>query len=216
MFKHTLLSDFDFLLSSYLPHVFILAGLGKMIRDLKTILPYQWFAQEGSSGFAILVHQKLDYVVEDRLENFLLLQIEILRKKLSIGGIYTPPNRLLSLEALEQHKNNEIVLRGDFNAKHPQWNHEKSNPSGNKLYERLNENGLTALHTSSATSKKSKSAIDFGIGRRTINWQVARLPEGTSDHYSVLFPSPFSVVENRISRKTNWKMFTFFLRVTHP
>ena len=80
----------------------------------------------------------------------------------------------------------------------------------------MNENGLTALHTSFATSTKWKSAIDFGIGRRTIYWQVARIQEGTSDHYSVLFLSPFSAEENRISRKTNWKMFTFFLRVTHP
>lgn len=45
---------------------------------------------------------------------------------------------------------------------------------------------------------------------------MARIQEGTSDRYSVLFLSPFSAGENSISRKTNWKMFTFFLRVTHP
>ena len=123
MFEHTLLSDLGFLLSSYLPHVFILAGVGKMIRDLKPILYYKWFAQEGGigfGGFAILVHQKLDCVVEDRLENFLLLRIEILRKKLYIGGFTHHPiafclSKSLSNARTKKYYYSEIFMRNILN-----------------------------------------------------------------------------------------------------
>jgi hypothetical protein len=37
------------------------------------------------------------------------------------------------------------------------------------------------------------------------------IDEGTSDHFPILFSSPFTAAENGFCRKTNWKIFTFFL-----
>jgi len=211
--------DFELLLSLYSPHIFILTGVGKLIRALRPVPNYKWFSQEGSNsygGVAILIHQKLQCLVEDKAENFLLLQITILNEKIYIGGVYSPPNRIPPFEMFDMHKDKKIYLFGDFNAKHSQWNCEESNVSGNKLNEWINENGFEIIHTISETSKRSKSVIDFCISRNKDNWQVERLEEGTSDHYPIIFFSPFTADENGTFRKTNWRMFAFFLKVVYP
>ncbi|CAF1249746.1 unnamed protein product [Rotaria sp. Silwood1] len=139
------MSDFELLLSSYCPHIFILTGVGKQIRTLIPVPNYKWFCQEGSNsygGVAILVHQKLQCSIEDKAENFILLRITLLNEKIYIGGVYSPPNCNPLLEIFDMHKDKKMYLFGDFNAKHSQWNCENSNVSGNKLIEWLNGNGF--------------------------------------------------------------------------
>ncbi|CAF4932124.1 unnamed protein product [Rotaria sp. Silwood1] len=139
------MSDFELLLSSYCPHIFILTGVGKQIRTLIPVPNYKWFCQEGSNsygGVAILVHQKLQCSIEDKAENFILLRITLLNEKIYIGGVYSPPNCNPLLEIFDMHKDKKMYLFGDFNAKHSQWNCENSNVSGNKLNEWLNGNGF--------------------------------------------------------------------------
>ena len=67
----------------------------------------------------------------------------------------------------------------------------------------MNENGFDIVHTHLETSKGSKSVIDFCIGRNKYNWQVARLNEGSFDHFPILLSSPFTAGENGVFRKTN-------------
>ncbi|CAF3974841.1 unnamed protein product, partial [Rotaria sp. Silwood1] len=213
------MSDFELLLSSYCPHIFILTGVGKQIRTLIPVPNYKWFCQEGSNsygGVAILVHQKLQCSIEDKAENFILLRITLLNEKIYIGGVYSPPNCNPLLEIFDMHKDKKMYLFGDFNAKHSQWNCENSNVSGNKLNEWLNGNGFEVIHSIVETSKRSKSVIDFCIGRNKDNWHVERLEEGTSDYYPIMFFSPFTAGENGMFRKTNWRMFAFFLKVVYP
>jgi hypothetical protein len=116
----------------------------------------------------------------------------------------------------DKHKDKNLYVFGDFNSKHANWNCEKSNVSGNRLNEWLEENELEIIHPKCQTSKKSNSVIDFCIGKCKENWNVERLDEGNSDHYPILFFTPFSAGENGIFRKTNWRMFTFFLQAVYP
>jgi hypothetical protein len=215
----THLSDFHFLLTSHRPLIFILTGVGKQIRALQPVPNYKWFSQEGSNSFgggAILVHQRLKCSIEDKYQNFLLLQFEILKQKLYIAGVYVPPNSTPPFDVFDKHKDKNVYFFGDFNSKHGNWNCETSNVSGNRLNEWLEDNGFETIHTSCRTSKKSNSVIDFCVGKCKENWSVERLDEGNSDHYPILFFPPFTAGENGIFRKTNWDMFTFFLQVVYP
>ena len=119
------------------------------------------------------------------------------------------------LEIFDKHKDKEIFIFGDFNAKHLDWNYEYNNVSGNKLREWLIDNGFVTLHPCHPTAKRSNYVIDFRIERNKENWEIERLLEGNSDHYPVLFLSPFPATKNGVFRKTNWKLFTFFLEVVH-
>ena len=69
----THLSDFNCLLSSHTPHIFILTGVGKQISSLHSVPNYRWFSQSGTNSFggvAVLVHSKLKCSVVDTEQNF--------------------------------------------------------------------------------------------------------------------------------------------------
>ena len=137
-FLSTHMSEFDSLLSFHLPHIFILTGVGKQTRALKPISNYTWHTQLGSNSFggvAVLIHQRLISSVEDGAENVILLKIEILNEKIYIGSVYAPPNHTPTLHLFAKHKDKEIYLFGDFNAKHPHWNCANTNASGARLYQ---------------------------------------------------------------------------------
>lgn len=214
----THMSDFDLLLSSYSPHFFLLSGVRKQIRKLPHVPNFKWFSSKGTNSFGgvgILVHQNLRSSLVEESINFVLIQIDILNEKIFIASIYVPPGNMISLDLFDKHKEKEIFIFGDFNAKHQDWNCVNNNVSGNQLKEWLLGNGFEILHPSHPTSKRSRSVTDFGIGRSKENWGIERLVEGTSDHYPVLFTSPLPATENGVFRKTNWKLFTFFLQAIH-
>jgi hypothetical protein len=155
--------------------------------------------------------------VLDRSSNILLIKLEILNQKINIAAIYVPPNCSPPFELLlKQDNKNNIMIFGDFNAKHHDWGCNKNNTSGNKIKEWTEKEGLNILYPSKPTSKKSKSIIDFGIGIDITGWSAETLDEGTSDHYPVLFFSPFSAIENGVFRVTNWKIFHYFLQIVFP
>jgi hypothetical protein len=214
----THMTDFDLLLSSYSPHLFLLSRVGKQIHMLPHVPNFKWFSSKGTNSFGgvgILVHQNLRTSLIEEAVNFVLIEIEILNEKIFIASIYVPPESMPPVELFDKHKEKEIFIFGDFNAKHQNWNCECNNVSGNKLKEWLLENGFEIIHPSLPTSKRSNSVIDFGIGRSKENWGIERLVEGTSNHYPILFLSPFPATENGVFRKTNWKLFSFFLQVVH-
>ena len=214
----THMTDFDQLLASYSPHIFLLSGVGKQIHKLPHVPNFKWYSANGTNSFGgvgILVHQKLRTSLIEETTNFVLIEIEIMDVKIYIASIYVPPGSMPPLEIFDKHKDKEIFIFGDFNAKHQDWKCEYNNTSGNKLKEWLIDNGFDILHPHHPTSKRSRSVIDFGIGKNKERWGIERLLEGNSDHYPVLFLSPFPATENGFFRKTNWKLFTFFLEVIY-
>jgi hypothetical protein len=216
---NTHISDLDVLLSLYCPHMCILTGVGKRICNLPSIPQYKWFSKKGNNSFggvAMLVHNYFNTSIIDESENFLLIQLELLNEKIYIGAVYIPPKCTPPLDLFDRHKEKDIFIFGDYNAKHESWKCERNNVSGNKLKEWMDDNGFEVIHCNRPTSKKSNSVIDFGIGKNIEKWSVDRLEEGTSDHYPVLFFSPFTSNEKGVFKKTNWNLFTFFLQSIYP
>ncbi|CAF3684967.1 unnamed protein product [Rotaria sp. Silwood1] len=132
----------------------------------------------------------------------------------AVTAVYVPPKNLPPFELFQAHDNENIIIFGDFNAKHQEWDCEKNNLSVNRIKEWIENEGWHILYPSKPTSKKSKSIIDFAIGQDINGWNAETLDEGTSDHYPVIFFSPFSATENGSFRATNWKIFYYFLQST--
>jgi hypothetical protein len=213
----THLADLDILLSYHSPHIVILTGVGKQIRHLPKIPYYYWHSQEGNNSFggvAILIQQKLRSTVLKRSINFLLIELEISNQKINIAAVYVPPKNIPPFELFPTHDNKNIIIFGDFNAKHQEWGCGKNNTSGNHTKEWLENEGWNILYPLKPTSKKSKSIIDFAIGQDINGWNAETLDEGTSDHYPVIFFSPLSATDNGSFRATNWKIFYYFLQST--
>jgi hypothetical protein len=72
------------------------------------------------------------------------------------------------------------------------------------------------IYPSQPTSKRSSSIIDFGITHIAHGWKAEIIKEGTSDHHPLLIEAPLSTGVNNYFRKTNWKIFSFFLKCVFP
>ncbi|CAF3046194.1 unnamed protein product [Rotaria socialis] len=88
----------------------------------------------------------------------------------------------------------QTILRfGDFNAMHTTWGCNKNNVSGNHIFNWLEKTGNDIIVPEKATSKKSNSTIDFGITHDAQEWNSQVLEEATSDHWPILFETPFTI-----------------------
>ncbi|CAF1151065.1 unnamed protein product [Adineta steineri] len=66
-----------------------------------------------------------------------------------------------------------------------------------------------------ATSKRSDSIIDFGISQNASGWTSEVLDEGESDHWPVLFQSCLAINEDSFFKKTNWRIYNYFLTMVY-
>ncbi len=64
-------------------------------------------------------------------------------------------------------------------------------------------NGCERIFLKSPTSKRSTAIIDFAITNDNSGWRLEVLEEGTSDHYPILFSSPYLADNDFYFRKTN-------------
>lgn len=209
----THLTDLDLLLSSYSPQTIILTGVGSLIRKLPRIPNYYWLSQKGTNAFggvAILIHQSIKSKIVFKIENFLLVEMDVLSSTILVGAIYVPPKKLPPFEHFSQCIGKEFYIFGDFNAKHSMWSCETNNSSGYALKEWMEINGCVGMFPQVPTSRRSSAIIDFALTNDSSGWNLEVIDEGTSDHFPILFSSPYKKEEDSFFRKTNWKMFTFF------
>ena len=149
----------------------IITGGGKQINRLPNFPCYIWFSKQGSNSFggvALLIHNKFKSKLIDESVNFLLIEIEILNEKIYVGAVYVPPDSSPPFDILDAHKDRNVYIFGDYNAKHESWRCEKRNISGNKLKEWLDLNGFEVIRCTKRTLKKSDSIIDFGISKDVV------------------------------------------------
>jgi hypothetical protein len=71
----------------------------------------------------------------------------------------------------------------------------------------MEKNGCVNIFSKNSTSERSNAIIDFAITQDKTGWTCEVINEGTSDHFPVIYRSPFMLSEKGFSRKTNWKMF---------
>jgi hypothetical protein len=166
-------TDLDLLLSSYHPQVLILIGVGSLIRKLPSIPNYYWLSQIGTNAFggvALLIHQSLKSNIVYKIENFLMVEIEIISSKVLIGAVYVPPRQLPPFEHFSKFIGKDFYIFGDFNAKHSMWCCDTNNSSGSSLKEWMEANGCEGMFPSAPTTRRSTAIIDFAITNDNSGW----------------------------------------------
>ncbi|CAF1926249.1 unnamed protein product [Rotaria magnacalcarata] len=159
----------------------------------------------------------LYYVVENPFTPLKIIcqpkvnQNEPIQRAWGVGAIYFPPHSIPRFQLLSNNINRTFYIFGDYNAKHAEWKYSKNNTSGVQLQNWLESTGNELIISNKATPKRSNAIIDFGITQDASGWISEVLGEGTSDHFPLLIQSPLTIDVMSTFRKTNWKLFNFFL-----
>ncbi|CAF4604610.1 unnamed protein product [Rotaria socialis] len=135
---------------------------------------------------------------------------------MQLGAVYIPPGKPIPQDIFDTYVDKSFYIFGDYNAKHTDWLCTNNNASGVQLRNWLDNTGCEMIYPNQPTSKRSTAVIDFGITHNADGWKAEVIKEGTSDHYPVLIQSPFSTGATNYFRKTNWKVFAFFLKSIFP
>lgn len=215
---NTHVADVDILIANHQPNICILTGIGAAIRKTIKFDNYNTIAQHGTNAFGgviILYQQHLKCKEIEKEANFLMIELTTSTDSINIGAVYVPPNTLPPFTLFSKYNNKTFYILGDFNAKHTDWGCKTNNTSGLHLKNWLESTGNVMLTPSKSTSKRSNAIIDFGITHDANDWTSEVLKEGTSDHFPVIFQSPIAINDNILFRKTNWKLFNFFLYNIH-
>lgn len=189
------------------------------MKNLPKIPFYHWVSQEGTNSFggvAILLNDTIREKTIEKQQNFILVEIEIDPKPILIGAIYIPPSEDIPCSLFNKYLDKPFYIFGDFNAKHREWQCDTNNTSGIQLQKWLEESSCEMIRPNKPTSRKSSATIDFGITHDARKWKAEVLDEGTSDHYPVKVQSPLSIGTEDKFRRTNWEVFTFFLKCLFP
>ncbi|CAF2904664.1 unnamed protein product [Rotaria sp. Silwood2] len=126
--------------------------------------------------------------------------MEVAHTDILLGAIYVPPQTLPPIELFKVFKGKEFFLFG------------AANTSGVAISNWIKESGFEGIFPSTAISKRSDAVIDFAVGHSAEDWTTEVVDIGTSDHCQILYSSPFLTEKHVDFRKTNWTIFTFFLK----
>ncbi|CAF2110486.1 unnamed protein product, partial [Rotaria magnacalcarata] len=215
---NTHVADVDLLIASHQPNICILTEIGAAIRKQIKFPNYNTIAQHGTNAFGgviILYQQHLKCKIIDTEANFLMIELTTNSEAINIGAIYVPPNTLPPFTLLAKYHKKPFYIFGDFNAKHTDWGCKTTNTSGSHLRNWLESTGNVMITPTKSTSKRSNAIINFGITHNASDWTSEVLNEGTSDHFPIIFQSSIAINDENVFRKTNWKLFNFFLYLVH-
>jgi len=105
----------------------------------------------------------------------------------------------------------DILLAGDFNAKHSDWGSSKYDPRGEALSEMIHALGLLICNTGNDPTFKTGYIIDVtfsskGLADRICDWAVLDV-EALSDHHYLQFNirTEQDPVSSVVPPKTKWK-----------
>ena len=213
---HTHRMDAELLLNENKPHICILTGVGAAARKLPDSKDYTGISQVETNSFGgvvILYQRHMNCKLVDKDFKFLFVEAQILNEPIYIEAAYVPPGSLPPFQLFSKRANKSFFILGDCNAKHTLWGCKQNNTSGIHILNWLEATDNDMIVPNSFTSRRSDSIIDFGITHDASRWNSEVLNEGTSDHWPILFQSPFLTAYMSLYRQTNWKLFTFFLSV---
>ena len=126
----------------YSPTIISLNELGTMVpeKTIKQLLfSYNVYVKEGTNshgGVVLAIDKRLKcQLIEIKEPNIIAVQVVADGQQFVIASIYSPPTDQLPLTTmtslLNQTKN--IIIAGDFNAKHPDWGCSQVNTKGRSL-----------------------------------------------------------------------------------
>lgn len=180
----------------------------------------------GFGGVAILVKNSLSSAstisplpkVKCTIENISV----IFNENFVITAVYNSPSNKFTNNCLRNlftiKKTANVIVLGDLNAKHEEWNCNCRNTNGNRLFSFLESNNYITLnvpsgHTHFPGNGKAPSTIDLVL---TKNVRINSIPETScqlgSDHNPVIFKVNIDIERNPAKlvydySVTNWDIF---------
>ena len=162
-----------------------IVALCETVKDVKGdhFQGYKSFSKLNHRGASLSVANQLPSTKLNELENDQLDAVFAIittrNEKLLVGAVYVPPEIqilmkvfLQTLEAVHVFcRNNDIknmLILGDFNARHFAWNDHTTNKNGSLLYDEINQSSFEVFAPNVPTfkSRNGESTIDFCIGTK--------------------------------------------------
>lgn len=170
-----------------------------------------------AGGVAALINRKLQHHVRIK-PNFTLEHLIIkLEGNMTVVAAYNPPNCTISGDELSKllREDQKVVVAGDFNARHTNWNCHVNNKNGNILNTYINTHNVILIypdqHTHFPSNHGTPTTIDLIINKNTNISEPYTLPELESDHNPVLFEitHAHTPIHKTITsyKHTDWKAF---------
>lgn len=170
---------------------------------------YQTYRQDrqdnsGFGGIAILVKNIIASTILPTINCTIENASVQIDGNLIITAVYNSPSRKFSTNCLRFlfSRKNKVIVLGDLNAKHEEWNCNCRNTNGNRLFSFLEANDDVILnipngHTHFPDNGKAPSTIDLIL---TKNINLNSIPDAScqlgSDHNPVIFSVNYSSERN--------------------
>ncbi|KAH0816595.1 hypothetical protein GEV33_006196 [Tenebrio molitor] len=175
-------------------------------------------AERASGGVALIIKEDIPHATT-KIKTTQIEQVGVkLKNNLHIFSIYNRPypNKLFKpdLDKLCGSAN-KVLIGGDFNAKHPDWNCARSNPSGTVLKAYADENDIIINFPNQPThypdNGMTPTTIDLYLAKNvTITDGPFATADLDSDHNPITVQIPFQERQTRTRQatkqyKTDWK-----------
>jgi hypothetical protein len=219
----------DYISASY-PNIWALTGL-HFNNDANYPLAsyfksrYTIYYQHGSNSFGgvcLAIAREVPHRIApefNNIDNLIAADVFDSNKTYTVAVVYSPPTEevpIVILNRLHRHNQN-LILIGDFNARHSDWHDVTNNSDGHRLAAWIDEKpNLTIFNSSQPTSTRSRAVIDPIIAPSNVSTELAKTDQNVrvTDHYPVHWRlSSFkshSEIEYEIKR-IDWVMFNCVL-----
>jgi hypothetical protein len=165
-----------------------------------------------AGGVAIIIKSDIAHrqIKNDNTNSIETVTIE-LANRVAVTAAYNRPENKFTESDLKKlfERSRKVIVGGDFNAKHGDWNRGRSNANGNLLKKYTDDNDLTVNYTDEPThfpeNGMSPTTIDLFITKNiTIN-RPTTLTALNSDHNPVIITTDGQYRENRSRTKITYK-----------
>jgi hypothetical protein len=134
-----------------------------------------------------------------------------LTNRVAVTAAYNRPENKFTKTDLKKifERNRKLIVGGDFNAKHGDWNRGRSNANGNLLKKYTDDNDLTLNYTDEPThypeNGMSPTTIDLFITKNVTIRRPTTLTALNSDHNPVIITTDGQYRKNRTRTKITYK-----------
>ena len=188
------------------------------VSQLKFLHNWTWNmsirANREGGGAATIVNPKIKSHPREELNNPQLeavwCEIYVENTKILLGSVYIPPGMedemSLLINTLDTISSNEnIIVMGDFNAKHPMWYNTESNKLGEQLSTFLTTSNYIITNNDMHTYNSSIIDLTLVKGCRHLvsNWSAHPEIMVNTDHTMILFDLSLKLKENK---KPKWNI----------
>ena len=188
------------------------------VSQLKFLHKWMWNVsirtnREGG-GAATIISPLIKSHPREDLNNPLLeavwCEIYLENRKILVGSVYIPPDEdesmMLLIETLKVVSSYEnVIVMGDFNAKHPMWYNDDSNKLGDQLSEYLTTSDLTIANDDMPTHKSAIIDLTLVKGCKNLisNWSACPEIMVNTDHTMILFELGLKTTQ---TKKPRWNV----------